>query len=220
MEELLNVFQSDLGNISGEIRNLQEQSSRMSVKLKNRKAVEAKLGKSLQGMVIPPDSIRKITEGDVDEAWLQYLLGINKQMRFVKANQNKPIKALRNVGPELEKLRLKAAATIRDFFVERIHALLVPNTNVQIMQQSVFLKYREMHQFVIERHNDAATEIRQTYINALKWYFNNHFERYAKGLSRLQTVAADKSDLIGVEENVRKSKFIFRKSGGGARRLG
>lgn len=37
MEELLNVFQSDLGNISGEIQTLQEQSTFMSVKLKNRK---------------------------------------------------------------------------------------------------------------------------------------------------------------------------------------
>jgi hypothetical protein len=37
MEELLSVFQSDLGNISGEIQSLQEQSTFMSVKLKNRK---------------------------------------------------------------------------------------------------------------------------------------------------------------------------------------
>ncbi|KAL1934757.1 hypothetical protein VTP01DRAFT_6939 [Rhizomucor pusillus] len=205
MEELLSVFQSDLGNISGEIKNLQERSSQMSIKLKNRKNVETKLSKCLRGMVIPPDAIKKITEDQVDEVWLQYLLGVNQQMRFVKANQNKPIKALRNVGPELEKLRLKAASTIRDFFIERIHALLVPNTNVQIMQQSVFLKYKELHQFVIERHQDAASEIRQTYINALRWYFHNHFERYSRGLSKLQTVTADKTDLIGVEENQRKS---------------
>lgn len=131
---------------------------------------------------------RKITEGQIDEIWLQYLLSVNRQMRFAKANQNKPIKALRNVGPELEKLRLKAAGTIRDFFIERIHALLVPNTNVQIMQQSVFLKYKALHQFVMERHQDAATEIRQTYINALRWYFHNHFERYSKGLNKLQVL--------------------------------
>ncbi|KAI9497981.1 Sac2 family-domain-containing protein [Zychaea mexicana] len=210
MEELLSVFQSDLGNISGEIKSLQERSSRMSVKLRNRKGVETKLSKALQGMVIPPYSIKKITEGEVDEVWLQYLLAINQQMRFVKANQNKPIKALRNVGPELEKLRLKAASTIRDFFIERINALLVPNTNVQIMQQSVFLKYKELHQFVIERHHDAATEIRQTYVNALKWYFNNHFERYSKGLTKLQA-RTDKSDLIGVEEHGRKGLFSSTK---------
>ncbi|GAA5797571.1 Sac2 family-domain-containing protein [Helicostylum pulchrum] len=204
MEELLNVFQSDLGNISGEIQSLQEQSTFMSVKLKNRKTVENRLGKALKGMVIPPYVIKKITEGDVDEVWLEYLLTINKQMRFVKANQHRPIKALRNVGPELEKLRLKAAATIRDFFISRIQLLCVPNANIQIMQQSVFLKYKELHFFVLERHHEAAREIRQTYMNSLRWYFNNHFERYSKGLIKLQTTIADKTDLIGIEENIRK----------------
>ncbi|CAO0801829.1 unnamed protein product [Mucor circinelloides] len=204
MEELLSVFQSDLGNISGEIQTLQEQSTFMSVKLRNRKTVESRLGKALQGMVIPPDVIKKITEGDVDELWLEYLLTINKQMRFVKANQHRPIKALRNVGPELEKLRLKAAATIRDFFVSRIQLLCVPNANIQIMQQSVFLKYKELHFFVLERHHEAAREVRQSYMNSLRWYFQNHFERYSKGLLKLQTVSADKTDLIGVEENNRK----------------
>lgn len=39
MENMLGQFQSDLGNISGEIQTLQEQSLSMNVKLKNRKAV-------------------------------------------------------------------------------------------------------------------------------------------------------------------------------------
>lgn len=43
MEELLSVFQSDLGNISGEIQSLQEQSTVMSVKLKNRKVKQREL---------------------------------------------------------------------------------------------------------------------------------------------------------------------------------
>ncbi|OBZ87123.1 Vacuolar protein sorting-associated protein 52 A [Choanephora cucurbitarum] len=209
MEELLNVFQTDLGHISSEIQNLQEQSTCMNIKLKNRKTVEARLGKALQGMVIPPDAIRKLTEDEVDAVWLEYLLTINKQMRFVKANQHRPIKALENVGPELEKLRLKAVSTIRDFFVSRIQLLCIPNANIQIMQQSVFLKYKQMHYFVLERHHEAAREIKQTYLHAMTWYFQNHFERYSKGLQRLQTVSADKSDLIGVEENARKGGGLF-----------
>ncbi|KAG0872173.1 hypothetical protein G6F16_005361 [Rhizopus arrhizus] len=204
MEELLNVFQSDLGNISGEIQNLQEKSTFMNLKLKNRKTLESRLGKALQGMVIPPYMIKKITEEEVDEVWLEYLTTINKQMRFIKANQNRPIKSLQNVGPELEKLRLKAASTIRDFFLSRIQLLCVPNANIQIMQQSVFLKYKELHGFIMERHHDAATEIRQTYINALKWYFHNHFERYCKSLLKLQTVPVEKSDMIGSDEGTRK----------------
>ncbi|KAI8968291.1 Sac2 family-domain-containing protein [Mycotypha africana] len=207
MEELLNVFQSDLGNISGEIQNLQEQSSQMSVKLKNRKAVETKLGKVLHGMVIPPYVIKKITEEDIDDVWLEYLVTINHQMQFVKTNQHRPIKALRNVGPELEKLRLKATSTIRDFFMSHIQTLSVPNANIQIMQQSVFLKYKELHYFVIERHHEAAKEIRHSYMNSLRWYFQSHFERYSKGLQKLQTTAAAdyRSDLIGTaEEGMRK----------------
>ncbi|KAI9253595.1 hypothetical protein BY458DRAFT_521646 [Sporodiniella umbellata] len=204
MEELLNAFQSDLGNISGEIENLQEKSTFMSVKLKNRKTLEGRLGKALQGMVLPPYTIKKITEEEVDEVWLEYITTINKQMRFIKANQHRPIKSLQNVGPELEKLRLKAASTIRDFFLSRIQLLCVPNANIQIMQQSVFLKYKELNSFVMERHHDAASEIRQTYINALKWYFQNHFERYSKGLLKLQMVSAEKNDMIGSDEGNRK----------------
>jgi hypothetical protein len=37
MEEMLNVFQTDLGNISREIKNLQERSTEINIKLKNRK---------------------------------------------------------------------------------------------------------------------------------------------------------------------------------------
>ena len=50
---------------------------------------------------------RKITEGEVDEIWLAYLTELNKKMTYVKRNQKKNIKAIKDVGPELEKLRLK-----------------------------------------------------------------------------------------------------------------
>jgi predicted nucleic acid-binding Zn-ribbon protein len=40
MEDLLGGFQADLGNISTEIKSLQEQSLTMSIKLRNRKTAE------------------------------------------------------------------------------------------------------------------------------------------------------------------------------------
>lgn len=54
MEQMLGKFQSDLGNISSEIRALQEQSQSMSVRLRNRKAAEAKLGTFLDNLALPP----------------------------------------------------------------------------------------------------------------------------------------------------------------------
>ena len=44
MEGMLGRYQSDLGNISQEIRSLQEQSSSMSVRLKNRRTVQVWAG--------------------------------------------------------------------------------------------------------------------------------------------------------------------------------
>lgn len=97
-----------------------------------------------------------------------------------------PIRAFKDVGPELERLRLRAAATIRDFFLTKIRSLRIPNTNIQILQQSVLLKYKDLHRFLMERHGEGAGEVRQTYVNTMKWYFYNHFERYSKGLAKLQ----------------------------------
>ena len=57
MEEMLGKFQSDLGNISSEIRALQEQSQSMSVRLRNRKAAEARLGTFLDNLALPPSLI-------------------------------------------------------------------------------------------------------------------------------------------------------------------
>ena len=57
MEQMLGKFQADLGNISSEIRALQEQSQSMSVRLRNRKAAEAKLGSFLDNLALPPSLI-------------------------------------------------------------------------------------------------------------------------------------------------------------------
>lgn len=75
---------------------------------------------------------------------------------------------------------------IREFLLAKIKSFRIPNTNVQIMQHSVLLKYKELNQFVMERHSEVAAEIRQTYANTLRWYFSNQFENYAAGLEKLQ----------------------------------
>jgi len=51
MEQMLNEFQGDLGNVSSEIQTLQDQSLSMSLKLKNRKLIQAPLGEFVSKMV-------------------------------------------------------------------------------------------------------------------------------------------------------------------------
>ncbi|OUC41436.1 hypothetical protein D917_03375, partial [Trichinella nativa] len=58
MESMLTAFQSDLGNISNEIQSLQEQSVKMSVKLKNRQAVRGELSQFIDEIVVPEVMIK------------------------------------------------------------------------------------------------------------------------------------------------------------------
>ena len=55
MENLLKSFQNSLGDVSKEIRHLQEQSLSMKIKLRNRKACESELRKFIDAVALPPD---------------------------------------------------------------------------------------------------------------------------------------------------------------------
>nr|CAG8471267.1 245_t:CDS:10 [Entrophospora candida] len=185
MEDMLSDFQMDLGKIKNSLNNI------------------------LEGIIIPPPMVKKITEDEIDEIWLAYLTELNKKMSYVKQKQGKNIKALKDVGPELEKLRLKASEKIRDYLLSKIKSLRIPNTNVQILQQSILLKHKVLYQFVMQRYSDVAFEIMHTYMNTMRWYFSNHFERYMRGLQKLQSPIADKFAMIGYDENVRKGSLLF-----------
>ncbi|KAF9388230.1 Vacuolar protein sorting-associated protein 52 [Podila verticillata] len=207
MENLLSIFQNDLGNISAEIQTLQTKSVSMSIQLKNRMTVENHLNCLLEGILVTPQLIRKIYDGEVDDTWLAALADLNSKMHHAKSRQGRHIRALKEVGPELERLRIKSVEKIREFLLTKIKSFRIPNTNVQIMQHSVLLKYKELNQFVMERHPDVATEIRQTYANTLRWYFSNQFEHYAVGLERLQCIVGDKYEMLCTDESARKGLF-------------
>ncbi|KAJ3205852.1 Histone acetyltransferase kat2b [Clydaea vesicula] len=108
MGEMLTGFQTDLFQISAEIETLQNKSRLLSTRLKNRTDIELKLHNVLEGIVVGPDLIKKICEGEVNEFFLLHLAELNAKMTFVKNQQANKIFSLKEVGPELERLRLKA----------------------------------------------------------------------------------------------------------------
>ncbi|KAJ3070045.1 hypothetical protein HDU98_006918 [Podochytrium sp. JEL0797] len=200
MVGLLEGFQVDLNKISAEIRDLQERSNDMNLKLKNRINSQDVLSKVLDGLIITPDLIKKICEGEVNEFFLTHLLELNKKMAFVKSQKGAHIRALKDVGPELERLRLKSCEKIREFLLKRIESLKTPNTNIAIIQQNQLLKYKELYWFLLSRYSEAAAEVRAVYVMTVQQYYLASFEKYVKSLSSVQTVIADKADLIGSAE--------------------
>jgi hypothetical protein len=143
METLLSGFQEEIGSISSDIKILQEKSMDMGLRLKNRRVAESKLAKFVEDIIVPPKMIDVIVDGEVNEEYMKTLEILSKKLKFVEADQAvKSSKALKDVEPELEKLRQKAISKVYDFIVQKLIALRKPKTNIQILQQSVLLKYK------------------------------------------------------------------------------
>eukprot|EP00842_Homolaphlyctis_polyrhiza_P007101 jgi/Hompol1/980/HPOL_001180-RA len=199
METLLRGHQEHLGTINAEISILQEQSRTMTIKLKNRNATQAALNELLEGTVVSPDLIKKICEGEINEFFLQHLSDLNKKMSFVKSRQEKKIRSFKDVGPELDRLRFKSSEKIREFLLKKIEALKAPNTNIAVIQQTVFLKYKELFWFLMERYSDVALEIHGNYVITVSNYYFASFEKYIKAISKFQM---DKTNVFTLGDRV------------------
>ncbi|KAL7174313.1 hypothetical protein ACSBR2_033558 [Camellia fascicularis] len=135
-------WKAEMGSISSDIKVLQEKSMDMGLKLKNRKVAESKLAKFVEDIIVPPRMIDIIVDGEVNDEYMRTLENLSKKLKFVEADlMVKTSKALRDVQPELERLRQKAVSKVFEFIVQKLYALRKPKTNIQILQQSVLLKY-------------------------------------------------------------------------------
>ncbi|KAI9816203.1 MAG: hypothetical protein M1827_001804 [Pycnora praestabilis] len=206
VETYLTSFQKDLGVVSAEIETLQSRSTALNTKLENRKTVEKLLGPAIEEISISPAVVRKISEGPIDEQWIKALEEVDKRSKAIEAksrSQNK-VRAVKDVEPLLENLTNKALERIRDFLVAQIKALRSPNINAQIIQQQTFIQYKELYAFLARHHPKLAEEIGQAYINTMRWYYTDHFQRYQKALEKMTLHSMDKHDVLAQTESGRK----------------
>ena len=200
MESVLRGFQSDLSSISAQIKSLQAESLTMNVKLRNRKAAECQLSAFITQVVVRPELISAICESEVNEAYLEYVLELNKKVAFSKQESTARTSACADIAPELEKLEQKAVQKIRDFMLSRVGSLRKKMTNVQILQQSVLLKYKGLFRFLQEHAPAGAIEVREAYTSTMGAIYLRHLKMYLGGLMRLRVEGASKGDLLGTEE--------------------
>ncbi|KAA0037026.1 vacuolar protein sorting-associated protein 52 A [Cucumis melo var. makuwa] len=210
METLLSGFQAEIGSISADIKVLQEKSMDMGLKLKNRKVAESKLAKFVEEIIVPPRMIDIIVDGEVNDEYLRTLEILSKKLVVAEVDPMiKNSKALKDVQPELEKLRQKAVSkVVYDFLVQKLHALRKPKTNIQILQQSVLLKYKYVISFLKDHSKEVYSEVRTAYIDTMNKVLSAHFRAYIQALEKLQLDIATSSDLIGVE--ARSSGLFLR----------
>ena len=105
VEKYLSSFQSDLATVAAEIETLQSRSTTMNEKLQNRKKVEKLLAPTVERLTIPPRVVKKISEGPVDDAYVQALEEMQRRSHaLTNASDLKDVKAAQDLRPLLEGL--------------------------------------------------------------------------------------------------------------------
>lgn len=213
METTLTKFKMELGLINNEIRKLQNHSFSINTKLHNREKVQKELEKLITGIFVSPDLINHICDDKVDEQYVKNVIELNRIMKYVKEQPNKKlIHSLKDIGPELERLRLITSMKIRNFFLEKIKLLKSPNSNVPMIQKNSFLKYKDLYTFLLDRYKEVAIEIRLKYIYTIRSYYQYMFEKYTRHIVKLQIQSTDKMDLGDYEESLKKTLFGTQKN--------
>ena len=86
MQDMLHDFQFHIGKISSEIKQLQDDSMVMSVKLRNRRAGEARLHAFLQSVAVPEEMVRTLCNAPLDAKFVESVVSLNSKIAFLRTN--------------------------------------------------------------------------------------------------------------------------------------
>ena len=153
-----------------------------------------------------------IMETGVGEpAFLEQLQILDHKIEFLKEQSFNEARAVQDVKDVLEKLKIKAVAKIREYFLLKINQFKKPLANYQIPQNAM-LKYKFYFQFLMKFNRSVATEVREEYLDTMSKIMFSYFKSYSGRLSKLQfDETASRDDLLGAEESQAKS-FFFKPS--------
>lgn len=215
LESMLSKFQKDLGNISSEIKSLQEQSHSMSISLKNRKNLDDKLGSYLHQITLSPTLIESICNKEIDEDYIHYINELREKLVFFK-DENKVITphgevtaiSMQEVFPEIRRLNTKAAGKIRTFILGLIQSLNRPKVNLQVIQETVLIKYKNLLIYLRENSPESFVEICMNYNEILSSLYLNHFKQYFTGIRKMIKEDSTKHDLVCFEHMDLKNPVI------------
>lgn len=159
-----------------------------------------------------------ISSPHVNEEFLEAVIILGKRLSFLDQHQPAEDGASldiapadtgcgRSLLPELEKLKVKAIAKIRDYFTNQFNNLRKPKTNIQMLQSTALLKYSGLFHFVQKEMLVIADDLRFMYVESMGRTVFNLFKSYYSQLMKLEHVVATKNDLVAVEEAALKSLF-------------
>merc|ERR1719427_652935 len=156
--------------------------------------------------------INTILEASVTEPnYFEQLQILNHKIVFLNEQSFRDAKSCSDVKDVIEKLKIKAVAKIREYFLQKINQFKRPLTNYQIPQNGI-LKYKFYFHFLQSVNREVAKEVREEYTDTMSKILFSYFKSYIGRITKLQFEdSAKKDDLLGAEESGSKG-FFFKPS--------
>jgi len=227
LHEMLLGFQADLSGLSGDIRQLQDQSRSLAVQVDNRRDAEEGLRLFLERIVVPPNLAHVICRGEVDEIFLECVKDLEEKFAYVQLTEHNlndhdcsdpglissagipPASTVagKEMVEHLSKLRLQAVDRTRAYFLKVMKQLRRPKTHVRMIQSHALLKYEYLVDFLLVASPVIHAELRDVYVESMSRTLHSLFRTYHKQLLLLDMRLATRADLIAVEEAALRDTF-------------
>mmetsp|Transcript_4401 Transcript_4401/g.7830 ORF Transcript_4401/g.7830 Transcript_4401/m.7830 type:complete len:769 (+) Transcript_4401:38-2344(+) len=227
LHEMLLGFQADLSGLSGDIRQLQDQSRSLAVQVDNRRDTEEGLRLFLERIVVPPNLAHVVCRGEVDELFLECVKDLEEKYAYVRMTERDlkepdcsdpglvssagipPASTVagKEMVEHLSKLRLQAVDRTRAYFLKVMKQLRRPKTHVRMIQSHALLKYEYLVDFLLVASPTIHAEIRDVYVESMSKTLYTLFRTYHKQLLLLDMRLATRVDLIAVEEAALRDAF-------------
>ncbi|KRX10500.1 hypothetical protein PPERSA_01512 [Pseudocohnilembus persalinus] len=195
LEDVLMNFRDHLDDIKSQMTSLQERSLKMNTSLTNRKHLLKLLGTFMDSAVLDPKLIEAINQNNIDEEYVQHIKTLCQKLEYLKNSQLSDATAVRDLEPQLNKLKNKACGRVRTFLLEKIALLKQPKTNVYILQKNYLVKYRILTEFLKEHYLEIYVEICKNYAEILSKFYLTSFKAYCKEIDKLYQELYNKNDL-------------------------
>ena len=200
LESNLLFFKNKLSDINNDMKMLQNKSTEITIKLKNRKEFEEELFKLLDSIILAPEFLNDIICKDIDDEYINKINKLEEKLQTFTGGELPESSAINEIIPELRKTLAKVCSKIYSHILNTFLMLNKPGTNIQIIQKNVFLKMKQLVVFLKKHAPSMYTELLNKYVSLMEKIYLNSTNKYCQELIKLIFTKPEKFSLTLSEE--------------------
>jgi hypothetical protein len=208
LEGSLGGFKDKLSEINSDMKVLQTRSQELTVKLRNRKEFEEELFKLLDSIILAPDFLNDITNKEIDDDFVEKIKRLDDKLVIFQQGDLPESTAIEEIVPEMRKTLAKVCSKIYTYILNSFMMISKPNTNIQMIQNNVFMKNKVLISFIKKHAVAMYKELLSKYVILMEKIYITSSTRYTQELTKYIYDKHDKFSLISSEE-LNKDLFLL-----------